>query len=339
LVSKGAGMAASLRTKAGIRETVDLPWAKRFLDGMKEDVPALWETVKSTAGSAAAKAATIQDPKTFDSALRPQMDRIEHSIAAAAPKVQVPNQPAAPPGGPSAGIPPDLMARFQQMNPGIAAPQAGAPQMIDTTEAFTKWKAAASKAIGSYDRTNPGASFQFRQEARAWEQAIEQAAPPHLVDVWKAARAEFGRALRYREIGQQALATAEPTAAGTPFNTQGVVAHIYSDPQRYAPSRIPGFHQNFFRGVEQGAQPVINDPGLYARMFMPGPAHIKANIPTPKSVTLPGQTGGAPVTSDVLSGLTKGGIMGLGNLTANPSPQASTVQSLSAGGPFAPSQR
>jgi hypothetical protein len=105
---------------------------------------------------------------------------------------------------------------------------------------------------------------------------------------------------------------------GTAFSPQGVVSKYYGDPGRYAPSSLPGFHKNFWGGGELGVQPTMSDPGLYARAFLPGAAHIKANIPTPGVLTLPGKVYGAPKTEAALRGAARAGVVSLGSQTAEP---------------------
>jgi hypothetical protein len=317
--SKAIELGRRFMGKAGERAAITEPWAQRFLDGMKEDVPHLHDAVRNMPGSAPARAAAIHDDAVFDAALRPQMDRAENLIAQSVP--QVPNPFPSAAAGPTltsqqqvalSRMPPAMQAqvRAQMARVSGVAPQAD-DTMISTTEAFKRWHDAKAAADEAYKADVPGASKHLRDIEAAWEQAILKAAPPEMGHLWTAARAEFGRGMRYRELGQSALAGADPTAAGTPFDPSAVVAKTFGDPSKYSPSVVPGFHKNFWGSAEQGAQPTVAKPDIYGRAFL---GYAKANIPMPGYATLPGQTpkpGLSPTAEAHLGGATRAGIVSL----------------------------
>lgn len=312
-VAKGV---QKMTTSSGIREKVIEPWAQKVLAGLKEDVPALYNAVRGTVGSAPAKLARIHDPEVWDDAMGGLMRKAEAPIIEAVPEIPSPVQPPpAPfvyPGATAAQA-----AKLQALGvpaPGTSVHSVGParPVMMKMADALEKLKQMKADARDAFDPQNPAASKPLRDAAREWENSIMAQVRQHapdLADQWQNAMAQYSRGLRYQELGKAGHVGAEPTAQGTPFSPEGVVRQYFAQPARYAASKLPGLNRQLFPGNELGAQPSIADPNIYARAFLP--AGAKFNIPTPKLVTQPGQSYGAPALADIASDLARSGVINL----------------------------
>lgn len=313
LVAKGG---QKLATATGIREKVVEPWAQKFMDAMKEDVPALYKAVQGTGGSAPAKAAQIHDPKVWDNAMGGLMRNAEKPIIKLVPEIPSPVQPP-PAAFVYPGATPAQSAKMAALGvpaPGTSTASVGParPVMMKMADALDQLKQLKADARDAFDPQNPAASKALRDAAREWEQAITtqiRQHAPDLADAWQAAMKQYNMGIRYQELGKAALAGAEPTAAGSPFSPEGLVRHYFTAPGRYAQSQLPGLNRQMFPGNELGAQPTVADPSIYARAFLPMGA--KFNIPTPKLVTQPGQSYGAPNLADILATAARSGVLNL----------------------------
>ncbi len=314
-----------LATKVGLRQEVVEPYAQRVLDGMKEDVPALYNAVKDLPGSAPAKLAAIHDPQV-SSVMGQAMRDAEAPIIRAMPEIANP-APSGATSTPNMGrlvltpqqqaalsrMPPEMQARVAAQARALsgqpAAPQQ--PTSIQTENAFATLKQLKADARDAFDPMNPAASKPLRDAAATYEQklmAAIEAVDPKLAKAWADAMAQYNRGLRYQELGKAALQGADPTAQGTPFSPEGLVRHYFAAPGRYAPSQLPGFNRSFFQGTELGAQPVITDPSVYARAPL---GSVKAKIPLGQFVTRPGQQYGAPKTAAALEQAARTGLIDL----------------------------
>jgi hypothetical protein len=318
-----ATVGQKIATKAGIRAQVTEPQAARMLQGMKEDVPALYAKLKGLPGSSPAKLSQIHDSDVWDESMGALMKKAEDPIIKAVPTITAPAQVAAPKYVETpemAAVRKGLGLRKGEPPPGgwdkyipghsESMPDANTQTMpmADALSQLKNMKADASKA---YDPAHPALGREMREAARDWEEKIVRAVNAKdstLAKNWADAMDQYNKAVRYRELGKAALTDANPEAAGSPFDTSGLLRHFWANAGDYHPSVLPGFNRHFFTG-EPGAQPTITDPGLYARMF--GPAGVKANIPVPKGVTIPGQQYGAPNVADLLSTAARSGVINL----------------------------
>jgi hypothetical protein len=319
VVSGGTNLLATasqkLATKAGIRAAVTEPQAARMLAGMKEDAPALYKAINAQAGSSPAKLSQIHDADVWDNSMGALMRKAENPIIKALPEIPHPVQPPSAPfmfPGATAEQSAKMAAMGIRM-PGSPVTGPAKPVMMKMEDALSQLKDMKTDASKAFDPAHPGLGRELRQAANDWEEKIVRAVNnvrPDLAKNWADAMDQYNKGMRYRELGKASLTNADPEAAGTPFDTSGLLKHYWNNAGDYHPSTLPGFNRHFFTG-EPGAQPIASDPGLYARMFMPGPAHIKANIPTPHTITIPGAQYGAPNLADILGTAARSGVLNL----------------------------
>jgi hypothetical protein len=311
LANKVAAAGQKVVTKSGIRD-IAVTYADKVLNGLKEDVPALYNAIKGAAGSAPAKLLQMHDPEVWKDSMGGLMRKAESPIIKVIPEIPAPVQPPPVPfvyPGATAEQAEKLAAL------GIRAPGApsGPPKivMMKTATAFSQLKTLKADARAAYDPTNPAQSKALRDSADQWQDKIMEAVESHdptLADNWQTAMGQYNRGLLYTTLSKSAVKTASPTAGGTPFDETALIRHYLSSPGRYAPSKLPGLNRNLFPG-EVGAGPEIADPSLYARAFLPMGA--KFNIPTPKFATVPGEQYGAPDAARILGDAARAGVFNL----------------------------
>lgn len=296
------GLPRRFITKAG-EESVGMQHADRILKGASTDVPELAAAVKGA--SPAERLLSTQDYKVGHKALGAMMDTAEGPIVTALPNVQfvIPPAPGAKPPAAAAltpaqmlfqGASPAAQARIQAANPGLnlVPGPAASPPTVGIRTAMKELKTLKAEARAVYSKDNPLASVEMDKRAAQLEDDIYNvvaAQHPQLAEGWKRAMDKFAKGLDYIHLSKATIQGA--SAKGTPVDIMQSVDHVLQNYRDFAPSRMPGLHANLFPG-QAGTQPVVSDPGMYARAFLPGAAHIKANIPSPRFLDQPGVSRG-----------------------------------------------
>lgn len=307
----GVAVLQKIATKTGLRD-VTAATAQRMLDGLEEDAPTLYNALKKLPGSAPAKLAQMHDPDVWQGSMGKLMDQVEKPIIKAVPQIPARVQPASKEVFP--GLTKEQAAKMAAIGlrpPGSQAVVTGKPKMVSMEDALKELKDLKADAAKAYDPAHPQLTRQLREAADDWENRIVQEVNkvnPALAQNWAKAVDQYNRAMRYKELSLASIENAGASASQTPFDVGGLIRRYWAGSGSYQPSRLPGFNKHFFPG-EPGSAMEVEDPGLYARAFMPMGA--KFNIPVPKFVTQPGVQYGAPNAAAGVANAARAGVIPL----------------------------
>lgn len=303
-----SGIAGRVGGKMGMMTAEGQQHAGKILHAINEDVPELAAAAAGKGRSPSEQLLRIQDAAVGPKALGTMMDVSEKPIEKALPNAQfvIPKAPSASAPAAAAASPltpaqqlynganPTVQAAIRKANPGIdfsqASAQGAAPETVGIGTALRELKNLKAEAREVYSPDNPLASVETTKRAKQLEDdiyGVVNAHDPDMAAAWKMAMDKYGKGLDYLGLANKTIQG--QSAAHSPVDIAGSVNHILQNARDFSQSRMPGLWNHLpNQGAEMGTQSIVNDPMGYARVFVPGPAHFKANLPSPVTITRPG---------------------------------------------------